>query len=461
MELLKHEKTEQSTVTCTVKVSKEDFAKATDKAFAQKSKTINIPGFRKGKAPRNIIEKMYGKDIFVDEAINNCYPEAYDLAVEKSKITPIAKASVDVTEFNEEGLTFSIVFPVYPEIKLGTYKGLSAPKEEITKVDAATIKAELENMAQKLSRIESVTRKVKKGDTVNFDFDGYVDGKQFDGGKADGFDLVIGSGQFIPGFEEQLIGTKTGDAKDVEVSFPEDYHATELAGKPAVFKCQINNVKQTITPKIDDEFAKDVSEFDTLEQLKKDVSTKIIAKMQETANNVYEDLIMDKLVENMTGDIPQAMFDNQSDRVVEDFAYRIQMQGMNMDQYLKMNGMDMESFRKLFTPQAEKQVKIKLALEGVATAEGLKVDAKDIKKQYEDMAKAYNMEVDKIKDAVSEEALKGDLLINKAVEFVMENAKSTKATKPKAEKTETAEKPAAKKATPAKTTKSAPKKEDK
>lgn len=429
MELLKKDITENSTVTLEVKVTKEEFDKANDKAFAQKAKTMNIPGFRKGKAPRSVIEKMYGAGIFFEEAVNLCYPEAFKLAIKEADIKPIGPADIDLTPITEEGFTFKIIVPVYPEMTLTSYKGIAVEKEEVTKADAASIKAELEGMAKKLSRIETVTRKIKKGDIVNFDFEGSVDGTPFPGGKADGFDLEIGSGHFIPGFEEALIGSKTDEEKDVEVTFPEDYHSADLAGKPAVFKCKINMVKQTITPKIDDEFAKDVSEFETLEDLKKDVSAKIVTRLQDTANRACEEKLLDVLSENLEGEIPQIMLEQQADRVVEDFAYRIQMQGMNIDDYLKMNSLDMPAFRKLFAPQAEKQVRIRLALEVVANTEKLEVTDADIDAEFTKMAESYNMPIEQIKKSVPADALKGDLMMNKAVEFVRENAKITKAKK--------------------------------
>ena len=431
MELLRNERTEKSTITLEVRVTKEQFDKASDKAFAQNVKKLNVSGFRKGKIPKSVVYKMYGEGIFFEEAVNICYPEAYKKAIEESKITPIGPADIDVKDANEEGITFVMVVPVKPEMTLTAYKDLESEKTDVVKADAIAVKSELENMSSKLARIESVTRKIKKGDTVNFDFEGSVDGVPFPGGKADGFDLVIGSGQFIPGFEDQLIGKKSEEEVDVTVTFPEEYHAEELAGKPAIFKCKVNNVKQTILPKIDDEFAKDVSEFETLEDLKKDISDKIIERSKEMAEREFEEKLLDVLIGNLEGEIPECMFEEQTDRVVEDFAYRIQMQGMKLEDYLKMNGMDIESFRKLFTVQAVRQVKVRLALEEVIKAEGITVTDEIVEEEISKMAESYGIEVAQVKASIPVDSLKRDLEVNKALEFVRENAKVIKVKKTK------------------------------
>lgn len=431
MELLNNQNTEKSTVTLTVKVTKEEFAKATDKAFAKNAKKINIAGFRKGKAPRSMIEKMYGANVFFEDAVNILYPDAYDFAVTEAKAKAIGPGSVDVKDVNDEGLTLEFVVPVMPNLTLNTYKGLEVPKEDVKKITATAIKEELDSMAKRLARTETVTRKIKKGDSVNFDFEGYVDGQKFDGGSAENFDLVIGSGQFIPGFEDALIGAKSGDDIDVSVTFPADYHSEALAGKPAVFKCKINLVKQTITPKIDDEFAKDVSEFDTLEDLKSDITEKLTVKQQDDIQKNFENGVVEALGANLEGEIPEILIEQQSNRVVQDFAQRIQMQGMQMDQYLSMNGLDNESFKKLFRPQAEAQVKTRFALELVSEKENLEVSEQEINDEYEKIAKMYNMELEQIKNAIPENGLKLDLLMNKAVLFVTENAVATKVKKAK------------------------------
>ncbi len=435
MELLKQEKTPKSTVTITVKVTKEEFKGATDKAFAKNSKNVNIPGFRKGKAPRNIIEKMYGENVFFEDAINICYPQALEYGIKEAGITAIGPADVDLDESTEEGITFKFAVPVAPEVTLSAYKGLEVEKEEVKKPTAAQIKAELEAMASKLARVESVDRKIKKGDTVNFDFEGFVDGVPFPGGKAEGFDLEIGSGQFIPGFEDAMVGAKALEEIDVNVTFPEEYHAADLAGKPAVFKCKINNVKETITPKIDDEFAKDASEFDSLDELKKDISEKLVKSAEENSVRMFEQNCLEVLTGNLEGEIPDVLVERQTDRTVQDFAYRVQMQGLNIDDYLKMQGMEMESFRKLFTEQSEKQVRTRLALEEVAKAEKLEVSEEDLDKEFATIAEMYKMDVEEVKKAIPADGLKTDLVVGKAVEFVRDNAKAIKPKKVKKEET--------------------------
>lgn len=439
MELLKNEKTEKSTITLTVQVSKEEFETANNKAFAQNSKKLNVDGFRKGKVPRQIIEKMYGKEVFFDEAINLCYPQAFELAIKEAKIMPIAQPKVEVSQMDEKGIVFTIIAPVYPEMTLKSYKGLEVEEVKPAKVDAKSVNAEIENMAKKLSRIESVSRKAKKNDTVNFNFEGFVDGVAFAGGKADGFDLVLGSNQFIPGFEDQLIGVKAGQDLDVTVTFPETYHVEDLASKEAVFKCNINVVKETILPALDDEFAKDVSEFDTFADLKADITAKLKEKNQATADNRFEEATMVELVSNLEGEIPEAMIEQQLDRVVEDFSYRIQMQGVSLEDYLKMNDMEMKAFRSLFALQAEQQIKTQLALEVVVRQEKIDITEDDLKTEIEQIAKEYNMEVERVKEVVPESKLKSDILLVRAATFVRENTVATKPKKVKEEKAKDSE----------------------
>ncbi|MFI3116270.1 MAG: trigger factor [Clostridia bacterium] len=429
MELIKQEKTANSTVTLTVKVSKEKFEEANKKAFAQNSKKLNIDGFRKGKAPRHVIEKMYGKEIFYDEAINLCFPDAYDVAVTTANIDPIARPEVDMTEITEDGFNFIIIAPVYPEMSLKAYKGIEAEKGKVSKATKAEVEAELSAMAKKLSRIETVERKSKKGDIVNFDFEGFIDGVAFAGGKAEGHDLELGSGQFIPGFEEQLIGVKAEDTLDVNVTFPEGYQSQELSGKPAVFKCQINLVKQTILPDMDDEFAKDVSEFDTLEELKTDISQKISEKNKSDVENQFEDNVIKALVENLEGEYPEALKVQQIDKLVQDFAYRIQMQGVTIEDYLKMNGMDIEVFRKLFDNQAEQQVKSQLALNVVVREEKLDITEEELEEEIAKLAKDYNMEVEQVKNVVPMDTLKSDILMTRAAKLVIDSAVTLKKAK--------------------------------
>lgn len=439
MELKNTEKQEHSVVALTIEITKAEFEAAKDKAFKKTGKNITVPGFRKGKAPRKMIEKLYGEGVFFEEAFNIVYPDAMEMAVEKSGIKPVGRADVDLGDPAEEGgLTIIAKVPVEPEVELGEYKGIEVEKETV-KVLQADVKAELNRMAQRNARTETVERKAKKNDTVDIDFEGFVDGVPFEGGKAEHHELTLGSGAFIPGFEDQLIGCKAGDEKDVVVTFPEEYHAKELAGKEATFKCKVHKVEETILPEIDDEFAKDVSDTcETLDDLKKEITERLKAERQEAADNAFEEKVLDAVIDGMKADIPAAMIDAQVDTIVQDFGYRLQMQGMGLEQYLKMTGTEMGAFRAMFKDQAERQVKTRLALQKVVELEGITVSDKELEEEYAKMAEQYKMEVEKVKAIVSKEALDGDLKISNALEFIKKNAKVKKAAKKKAAE-ETAE----------------------
>lgn len=433
MELKNTEKQEHSVVALTIEITKAEFEAAKDKAFKKTGKNITVPGFRKGKAPRKMIEKLYGEGVFFEEAFNIIYPDAMEMAVEKSGIKPVGRADVDLGDPAEEGgLTIIAKVPVEPEVELGEYKGVEVEKETV-KVLQADVKAELNRMAQRNARTETVERKAKKNDTVDIDFEGFVDGVPFEGGKAEHHELTLGSGAFIPGFEDQLIGCKAGDEKDVVVTFPEEYHAKELAGKEATFKCKVHKVEETILPEIDDEFAKDVSDTcETLDDLKKEITERLKAERQEAADNAFEEKVLDAVIDGMKADIPAAMIDAQVDTIVQDFGYRLQMQGMGLEQYLKMTGTEMGAFRAMFQSQAERQVKTRLALQKVVELEGITVSDKELEEEYAKMAEQYKMEVEKVKAIVSKEALEGDLKISNALEFIKKNAKVKKAAKKKA-----------------------------
>lgn len=433
MELKNTEKQEHSVVALTIEITKAEFEAAKDKAFKKTGKNITVPGFRKGKAPRKMIEKLYGEGVFFEEAFNIIYPDAMEMAVEKSGIKPVGRADVDLGDPAEEGgLTIIAKVPVEPEVELGEYKGIEVEKETV-KVLQADVKAELNRMAQRNARTETVDRKAKKNDTVDIDFEGFVDGVAFEGGKAEHHELTLGSGAFIPGFEDQLIGCKAGDEKDVVVTFPEEYHAEELAGKEATFKCKVHKVEETILPEIDDEFAKDVSDTcETLDDLKKEITERLKAERQEAADTAFEEKVLDAVLEGMKADIPEAMIDAQVDTIVQDFGYRLQMQGMGLEQYLKMTGTEMGAFRAMFQSQAERQVKTRLALQKVVELEGITVSDTELEEEYAKMAEQYKMEVEKVKAIVSKEALEGDLKISNALEFIKKNAKVKKAAKKKA-----------------------------
>lgn len=433
MELKNTEKQEHSVVALTIEITKAEFEAAKDKAFKKTGKNITVPGFRKGKAPRKMIEKLYGEGVFFEEAFNIIYPDAMEMAVEKSGIKPVGRADVDLGDPAEEGgLTIIAKVPVEPEVELGEYKGIEVEKETV-KVLQADVKAELNRMAQRNARTETVERKAKKNDTVDIDFEGFVDGVAFEGGKAEHHELTLGSGAFIPGFEDQLIGCKAGDEKDVVVTFPEEYHAKELAGKEATFKCKVHKVEETILPEIDDEFAKDVSDTcETLDDLKKEITERLKAERQEAADNAFEEKVLDAVIDGMKADIPAAMIDSQVDTIVQDFGYRLQMQGMGLEQYLKMTGTEMGAFRAMFQSQAERQVKTRLALQKVVELESITVSDEELEEEYAKMAEQYKMEVEKVKAIVSKEALEGDLKISNALEFIKKNAKVKKAAKKKA-----------------------------
>ena len=440
MKLTNVEKKEKSTVELSITVEKEEFAAALDKAYKQNVGSITVPGFRKGKAPRKMIEKLYGAEVFYGDAMEIAFPEAYEKAVAEAGIEPVGQPNLTdfVTEDGE--FRFKAVVPVKPELSLKAYKGLTAEKRTFEVTDA-DVEAELERLAERNSRIEDVERPVENGDTIVFDFDGYVDGVAFDGGKAENYTLKVGSGSFIPGFEEQLVGKTAGEQIDVNVTFPQEYHETSLQGKLAVFKCLIHKVQISRVPLLDDEFAKDVSEFDTLDELKADVKAKLVEMNENQVKNEYSEKLMDELAANLEGEIPQAMYESQLDRLVEDMDYRMQMQGISLDAYLKMNQMELSAFRAMFQPQAERQVNVRLALETVAKLEGIEISDEDVENEYQSLASQNNMDVERVKALIPAQALKEDLAVQKASAFVVDNAK--------------AKKPAAKKTAAKKTTKKA------
>lgn len=431
MELKKTEKLEKSVVALTMEISAAEFEKAKNQAFKKAGRNIQVPGFRKGKAPRMLIEKMYG-DVFFEDALNIVYPDAMEKAVEESGIKPVGPADVELGEGAPEGGVVLIAkVPVEPEVTLGEYKGLAAEKASVS-VPAKEVKEELERMAKRMARVENVERKAKKGDTVTIDFEGFIDGVPFDGGKGENHDLELGSGSFIPGFEDQLIGCKPGDEKDVEVTFPEEYHAEELKGKPAVFKCTVHAVKQTILPEMDDEFAKDVSETaETIDDLKKEITDNLTKSKTDAADREFEEKLLDQVLEGMQAEIPQVMFDSEADVILNDFGYRLQMQGISLDQYVRMQGMDLPSFRKVFLPQAERQVKVRLALRKIVELENIEVSEEDLNAEYAKLAERYGMEDAQIRAAVTADAVTDDLKLNRALAVIKDSAKVKKATRKK------------------------------
>ena len=430
MQLKGIEKKEKNQVELTISIDKEEFEKALERAYRKNVGKMTVPGFRKGKAPRKIIEKLYGEGVFFEDAVNMCYPQAYDSAVEESKIQPVDHPQIDVDEISPEGFTFKATVTVKPEVSIHDYKGLSVEKGRVS-VTEKDVKEELNRMADRNARLVTVDREVKKDDTVMFDFEGFVDGTPFEGGKAENYSLRVGSGMFIPGFEDQMIGKKAEEPFDVNVTFPEDYQAKELASKPAVFKCLIHEVKETEKPTIDDEFAKDVSEFDTLDELKADLKAKIKENKEKAVETEFEENLIDRMLEKSEADVPEVMVEAQIDGIVEDFGYRLSMQGLGLDTYLKMNDMSMESFRKLFREQADKQVKVRLALEKIAELENMEITEEELEEEFKSLAEQNNLDVERVKQLLPAESLKGDLLTQKAVDLIKSTAKKTakKATK--------------------------------
>lgn len=440
MELKNTEKQEHSVVALTIEITKAEFEAAKDKAFKKTGKNITVPGFRKGKAPRKMIEKLYGEGVFFEEAFNIIYPDAMEMAVEKSGIKPVGRADVDLGDPAEEGgLTIIAKVPVEPEVELGEYKGIEVEKETV-KVLQADVKAELNRMAQRNARTETVERKAKKNDTVDIDFEGFVDGVPFEGGKAEHHELTLGSGAFIPGFEDQLIGCKAGDEKDVVVTFPEEYHAKELAGKEATFKCKVHKVEETILPEIDDEFAKDVSEFDTLDALKNDIRERFTKSREEQNERAFESSAVQLAAANMTCNVPACMIDEQVDHQIEQFAYQLQSQGMKMEDYTKMIGGDLSSLRQSMRPMAEQTVRSDILLSEIARAENLEVTDEEVEEELKKLAEQYQMELDKVKAAVDTAAVKSDLMGKKAAKIITDNAVAVAPTEEKKDDAETSEK---------------------
>ena len=414
------EKLEKSRVALTIETSAEEFEAAVNKAYLKMRGKINVPGFRVGKAPRKIIEKMYGAEVFYEEAVNIILPDAYEAAVKEQELEVVGYPQVELESCTKDGVVFKCTVAVYPEVKLGQYKGLEAPKAEV-KVVAADVNARLKEMADRNSRLVSVERAVKKGDTADIDFEGFDNGVAFDGGKGENFDLEIGSGSFVPGFEEQLIGMKAGEEKDIDITFPENY-TPELAGKPVVFHVKVNEVKVKEVPAIDDEFAKDVSEFDTLKDLKADIKKKMTAERTEAAQRAFEDVLMAKVAEGVEADIPQEMVELQAERMMEQFKQQLASQGIPFDQYLKMTGTTEADFRQQAEGPASEQVKMDLAVEAIINAEGLEASDEDVENEMKSVAEKYGMDLDTVKKYLRPEDVKEQVVREKVMKLVADNA---------------------------------------
>lgn len=439
MNIKSNEKKENSTFEVVIEVGAAEFQAAIDKVYNRQKKSISIPGFRKGKAPRKMVEKMYGAEIFYEDAISQAYPDAYEAALKETGIKPVAYPQLEVLDVSADGFTFKATITVKPETSIKDYKGLSVAKPDV-KVSAADIKAELKPYVDRASRLVSVERKAKKGDTAVIDFEGFKDGAPFQGGKGENYSLELGSGSFVPGFEEQVIGMKAGDEKELDITFPENY-TPELAGAAVVFKVKVHEVKEKQEPEVDDEFAKDVSEFDTLDAFKKDLGEKLKARRQEQADRDFESAVIDALIEKLECDVPQAMIDYRADKMLEDYANRIQSQGISFENYLQMMGMTMDDMRAQSKTAAERAVRSDLALEAVAAAEGIEATDADVDEEVAKLAEQYKMEADKVRELLNVDDVRNDLVLRKALELVKGTVKkpAKKASKAKSKAEEAAE----------------------
>ena len=422
MNLISCEKLEKSMVELQFSIDAETFKAAVNNAFKREGKKYAIPGFRKGKAPRHMIEKMYGSDIFHYDAVNDLFPEAYEAAVKEAKIDVVGRPDPEVVSMSEaDGVVLKVKVAVKPEVELGEYAGLTVTKEA-KNVNEADVDAEVKRMQDRNGRLLTREGAAENGDTVDIDFEGFVDGKAFEGGKAEHYSLVLGSGSFIPGFEDQVVGHSAGEEFDVNVKFPEEYGAAELAGKDSTFKIKLHEVKYKELPALDDDFAKDVSEYDTLDELKDSIRNNIKTNLDKQAEQKVENDLMDQVIANMKADIPDAMVDSRIDELVQDFEYRISQQGLKLADYLKYMGMNIEQFRAQFKEQADKQVKMRLAMEAIVAKEGITASDEEFEEEVKRIADAYKMEADKVKSIVDAAAVKADLAINKAIDFVKEKA---------------------------------------
>ena len=408
--------------TIVVEIDKDLMESGVNKAYLKARKQIMIPGFRKGKAPRKMIEAMYGAHVFYEDGLEEIFPEVYDFAVAKQEgLKAIGRPSLTDMQIGEDGgVTLTLTTEVYPEVTLGQYKGLEVEKAEATVTDEQ-VQAELDRMAQNVASTETVERAAEMGDTANIDFEGFDNGVPFEGGKGENFDLKLGSGQFVPGFEEQVVGMSAGEEKNIDITFPEDYHK-DLAGKPVVFHVKLNKVTVTNVPEQDDEFAKDVSEFDTLEELKADIRAKALEQAQKQIDSAFENAAVEKAAENTTVDMPKALVENELDTQMERFAYQLQMSGYSMEQYAKMMGGDVSTMRNAFRPAAEKQAKISVTLEKIVEVEGLTASEEEIEEEFKSLAEQYQLEVDKVKEMVPMAELTGSLTTRKAVKVIVDSA---------------------------------------
>ena len=420
MSLIKKELTEKSGFTMEFSVSKEVYEKAEYEAYKKNVKSINVPGFRKGKAPKAIIERYYGKGIFFEDAINACIPEAFEAAVKEAELNIVGQPQFDIVSTDGDIVLKAVGF-VKPEVTIEGYKGIKVEKKVDT-VKAADVTAELENVRKRNARTVEVTdRAAKMGDIANIDYEGSVDGVPFDGGKGEGHDLTLGSGSFIPGFEDQIVGKSIGEEFDVNVTFPEEYHAKELAGKAVVFKCKLNGITAEELPELDDEFAKDLS-FDTFEEYKADVKKKLEEKAANAADRAVEGKLNDMILDILEVEVPEAMYQNEMENQVRDYDMQLRQNGLDLNTYFKYTGQNLDQLRENFRPRAERAVKTRLALEAIVTAESITATEDEINDEYKKIADMYQIDVENVKAAIESKDLAGDLCVRKAFDLVKENA---------------------------------------
>ncbi len=417
----------------TFSVDKATFETAINKVYKKAVKNITIPGFRKGKAPRALVEKMYGKEVFYEDAINEVIPAAYTEAMEGNEDKVVSRPEFDVETIDDNGVVLTATYFVKPEATIADYIGIPAERP-VVKVTEEEVAEELKKVQMRNSRMIEVTdRAAQMDDITNIDFEGFVDGEAFDGGKAEGHELKLGSGAFIPGFEEQIVGKNIGEEFDVVVTFPEDYHAENLKGKEATFKCKLNSIKFNELPVLDDEFAKDVSEFDTLDEYKADVQAKLTEQHTKQADAQVDEALIGALIEKLNADIPECMFDNEVENFVRDYDNRLRMNGLDLQTYFKYTGLDLDKLREQMRPDAERQVKTRLALEKIAALENIAVSEEETEAEYGRLAEMYNMEADKVREVVAADAIAEDLKVKKAIELVREKAVITEVEKTDAE----------------------------
>ena len=403
-------------------IDKAAFDDAVTKAYKKNVGKMNVPGFRKGKAPKSIIEKMYGAAVFYDDALDMLLPDLYASAVEEAKLEVVSRPEIDIVSIDENGVELTAKVYTKPVATVSKYKGLEAAKETV-RVNKSEIEEEIELVRKRNGRqITLEDQPAADGDETVIDFEGFLDGVAFEGGKGENYSLTLGSGQFIPGFEEQLVGHKAGESFDITVTFPEDYGAKELAGKEAVFKIVLHEVKRTELPEVDDEFVKDVSEFNTLDEYKADVKAKITERKQKTAEHAFEEALIDELLANTDVDVPAPMIDSEVDAQVRDYDYRLQMQGGSLDMYFQYTGMNMDKLRESFRPGAERQLRTRLALEAVVKAEAIEATEEELEEEYKKIASGYNVDLEKVKESIPVSGITEDVVMRKAVELIKANA---------------------------------------